>query len=294
METSQLSNIYIPPGAIPLDKVDHNFQLRLGIQGPPGTGKSWSATTFKNPIVLSGDRGLISHMGRADIIEIPFYNGVYVDSVKKRDGLKCPPNRKEALTEFLSNQALKITKDQTFVLDGGSNIQAWYHIWYRQNKDAFITQKGEEDKYAQWRMKAEYYQEIMDSIKALNCDVIYLSHESPDRDKTGELNGQVRPLLTGQFQDELVGHFTDFFRAITIAKPKVNDLDSLKKFKDTYELDDASAKEWIGSTPQLHKTIYLWQTCSDSIVKCKTSLVSCPKFILAHANSFKKYQRVNK
>lgn len=291
METSQPSNIYIPPGAIPLDLVDYNFQLRLGIQGPPGTGKSWSTTTFENPIVLSGDRGLISHMGRADIIEIPFYNGVYVDSVKKRDGLKCPPNRKEALTEFLSNQALKITKDQTFVLDGGSNIQAWYHIWYRQNKDAFSTKSGEEDKYAQWRMKAEYYQEIMDSIKALNCDVIYLSHESPDRDKTGELNGQVRPLLTGQFQDELVGHFTDWYRAVTIAKPTK---DKLMEFQTKHNLDAVTLNEWINSTDAKCPTIYLWQTHSDSLVKCKTSLVGAPKYVIANSSVFRKYKRQNK
>lgn len=279
------SDIYIPPGSIPLDKVDHNFQLRLGIQGMPGTGKTFSAVSFPNPAVVSFDRGLISHMGRKDVIEIPFYDEKFVDKIHLRDGSSQPPNRKEAFTDWLQINSSKFTVSQTLIIDGGTGIQSSYHSWYRANEGNFLTKEGKIDKYIQWRMKVDYFAEIMLYLKSMKCNVIYLTHESPDRNKEGDLTGEVRPLLTGQFQDELVSHFTDWYRAVTISKPSPEKLEDFKKIGGT--------QEWINSTPNNCQTIYIWQTQSNEVAKCKTSLVGAPKYILANRSALLKYQRTN-
>lgn len=301
METSQPNNIYIPPGAIPLDKVDQKFQLRLGIQGPPKWGKTWGALTFPNPVVLSYDRGLVSHVGRSDVIEIPFYNPAFVDGICPRGGIEFtdfntqqkkirPPNRKDALVKWLSTEALKLTANQTLILDGNTGIEASFHIQYWV--DPPVGKDGILNKYTEWRWKIDFFTEIAMALKSLACDVILISHESPDRNEKGDLNGMVRPLITGQFQDQIQSHFTDWFRSRVVSKPSSKDLH--EKFMTDWKIDAATLKEWIESTPPEHQTIYLWQTSSDSICSCGTSLVNNPKYILANHKSFSKYKRQNK
>lgn len=283
VQSQETNAIYTPPGSVHLDNY-LDLQLRVGLQGYPKTGKTFSGMSFPNPIAISFDRGLISHVGRSDIIEMPFYDGKFVDSIIKRDGILCPPNRKEALILWLSNDGQKLTKNQTLIIDGGTGIQASYHVWYRQNPA--ITTNGAEDKFAQWRLKADYFAEIMILLKSLKCSVVYITHESADRDAKGELNGQVRPLLTGQFVDELASHFTDWYRCLTVAKPSP---EKVQDFKNKFILNEADYKEWIASTTT--QTIYLWQTQSDELAKCGTSLIGAPKYILANYSQFNKYKK---
>lgn len=265
--------VYIPPNCITLDSPDYLSQLRIGIQGPGGSGKTFGAVTFPNPIVGSYDKGLISHVGRKDIIEAKFYEDAFVDKIVSRAQLE-PPNRKEALSKWLQTEGQKITKNQTFILDANNGVQAAYHLWYKFNPK--ISKSGAEDKFTEWRWKVEYYSELMLLLRSLKCSVFMLFHESPDRDSNGNLTGQVRPLLTGQFADELVSHFTDYFRSVVVPKPTV---ETMAKFKEHFSLDDKMAKEWIDSTPANVKSIYLWQLQSDNVAQCKTSLVGAPKYI---------------
>lgn len=282
--------IYIPPKSIRLDNPDYNFQLRIGIQGPHGTGKTFASTTFKNTIFGSLNRGLISHVGRSDIHEIPFYDDAFCDSIVKRAGIVLPPNRKEVLIKWLHDEGVKITKNQTFVLDAGTDVQAAYHQWWEIVKDEFLTKQGEVDAFKEWRLKVSYFGEMMLLLKSLKCDVIFIWHESPDRDDKGNLNGGVRPLLTGQFQDELPTHFTDWFRALAFPKPDLTNQDSIGKFRKQFSLSDNDLyKEWINSGTK--ETIFIWQTQSDTVCKCKTSLINAPKYILANYQNFDKYSR---
>lgn len=277
--------MYIPPNAQPLNKLTTLPQIRLGLQGMPGNGKTWSALTFPNPIVCDFDRGLGAHVGRSDVHEIPFYDGKFCDSIVRRDGITTPPNRRDAFKKWLMTEALKLTAEQTLVIDGSTGIQNAFEMQY--NLNPVVTKSGQIDDYAVWRQKVEYFGEIMESIRMLSCHVVYICHETPDRDKKGELNGLVRPLLTGQFADQLASHFTDFFRVHAIAKPSA---EQMSKFRDWLKIDEPTCKEWLQTgTPQ---TIYLWQTQADEIAKCKTSsLVNAPKFILADFRMFEKYRR---
>lgn len=292
------NNIYTPKGAIPLNKEDYNFQLRIGIQGEPKSGKSYAALTFPNPIVISYDRGLISHIGRSDVLEIPFYSDSFVDSIVKRTALNyvdtnsgqqkvMPANRKDALIRWLATEGMSLTDKQTLILDASTGIEAAYHIQYWTSPK--ITQNGQVDAYGEWRWKIDYFTELAMLLKAVKCNVIYICHESPDRDKSGELNGKVRPLLTGQFVDQLASHFNNWFRAVTVGKPTTKE--KAEELKTKLGVDSATLTEWINSTPPSCGTIYLWQTQSDNLAKCGTSLIGAPKFILANAESFNKYKK---
>jgi len=307
-------NIYIPQGAVRLNDPDYKLQLRLGIEGEPKTGKSHAALTFPNPISLSFDRGLISHVGRSDVVEVPFYDAAFIDKICPRDKLAngsiatytdlrtnitriLPPNRKDALLKWLSTEALKLTKNQTLIVDGSTGLQSAFHMQYWTSPT--ITKGsgrgggggGDIDFRAEWKLKLDYFTEVITALKALACDVIYICHESRDRDDKGNLNGKFRPLMSGQFQDELKSHFTDWFRAVTIEKPQDDSRrdDMMKHFN----IDLQTAKQWIESTPVFVKTIYLWQTQSDSVVDCGTSLVGAPKYVIANAATFKQYMRKN-
>lgn len=291
--------LYKPPGSITLDQADYNFQIRLGIQGMLGTGKTWAALTFNKPIVLSLDKGLISHVGRADVQEMPFYNPVFVDGlvprvnptyIDLRTGSKrtTPPNKKDAIIKWMTEEAPKIPKDYTLVMDGSTGIQAAYHTQYWVSPK--ITKgSGEIDAYAEYKQKIDYFTELMMLIKSLNCNVIYIAHEIQDRDSKGNLNGSIRTLLSGQFCDELGTHFSDWFRARVFPKPKTEE--AINKMVTDSGQSKSTVEEWIKSVPSNCDSIYLWQTQSDNLCNCKTSLVAAPKYVIANASVFQKYKR---
>jgi len=277
--------MYKPDYMVPLDRITET-QIRLGLQGPPKVGKTWAALTFPNPVVLNLDRGLGAHVGRSDVMEIPFYNPTYVDSVLKRSGAAAPPNRRDAVKKWLMTEGLKLDSEQTLVIDGSTGLQNAYEAEY--NVAPVVTKQGSLDEFAIWRMKVEYFGEIVEALKSLRCHVVYICHETPDRDRKGELNGSVRPLLTGQFGDQLASHFTDWYRCHTFTKPKTPEQkDGALKF---FGIDKSTLDEWI--TRSTTDTLYIWQTSSDEVAKCGTSsLVNCPKYILADYSSFAKYRR---
>lgn len=259
-------------------------QIRLGIQGYPKTGKTFNALSFPNPVVINMDRGLGAHIGRSDVVDVPFYNPAYVDSIVKRDGAQAPVNKRDALLKWLMTTATQLISEQTLILDGSTSIQNAFHTQY--NLNPVLTKNGKIDDFAEWRLKGEYFGQLCDQIKMLKCDVVYICHETPDRDTSGSLNGMVRPLLTGQFGDQLASHFTDWFRSWAISKS----ISDMKKFMDWSGMSEAQVKETIANSST--DTIYLWQTMSDNIAKCGTStLVGQPKMILANYSSFVKYGR---
>lgn len=293
-----MSTLFKPTGATNLSEVGYSTQLRIGIQGLPKTAKTYAALTFPNPIVLSYDRGLIAHIGR-DIIEVPMYDNAWVEQlssrgtpeymdVRSQERKPRPYDRKGALLKFLYGDATKLTKEQTLIIDGGTGIQSAFHIGYWTNPA--IDKDGKIKPYEEYNRKIAYFTEMALCFKALACNVVYICHESQDRNDKGDLNGRIRPLLSGAFQDELQSHFTDWFRARVVEKP-ADKPEAIKEFKAKYLLTDNLYKEWIESTDKEHRAIYLWQTYSDEICNCGTSLKNVPKFIPSNYNSIKKYQR---
>jgi hypothetical protein len=198
--------MYIPKGAVSLKDFKMQ-QIRLGIQGPSGTGKTWAAATFPNCVFVNFDRGLGAHIGREDLLEIPFWEDEFVDKIVPKTPGSRSSNRKDAILKWLSTEARKLEADQTLVVDGGTGLQNAFHIQYAL--EPVYTKTGKIDDFAEWRFKVEFFGELCDMLKSLKCHVVYISHETLDRGKDGELNGKVRPLITGQFGDQLASHFTD-------------------------------------------------------------------------------------
>jgi len=277
---------YIPQGCKPLNTITQRPQIRVGLQGEPKVGKTFNACTFPNPIVCNFDRGLGAHIGRADVVEVPFYDGAFCDTIVKRDGIKAPPNKKDSLRLWLTTEALKLTAEQTLVVDGNTSIQAAFETQY--NLNPYIGKSGKVDERAIWGEKITYFGELCDYFKALTCDVIYICHEIPDRSDTGELNGRVRPLMSGQFGDQLSSHFTDWFRCHAITKP-VDEV-SFNRIKLFLGCTEQYLKELVKEFPT--GTMYLWQTKPDSMAKCASStMLNAPKFIPANYTSLLKYAR---
>jgi len=270
--------IYIPPNCQRLSDTIQSPQIRLAIQGFGGTGKTHSALTFPNPIVLNLDRGLGAHAGREDVIEVPFYNGKFC---------KNQSEIKDKLLQWMETEAKKLTAEQTLVIDSNTQVQNAYHAWYNDNRMNFVTDKGKEDGFAEWKIKKQYFGELLESLKGLQCNVIYICHETEA--SIGKHSGKLRPLLTGQFCDELLTYFTDFVRQQVTDKPKdgsVIEPEALRQWNMTRE----QFKDVCSEYPR--GSIYYWQLESDSIFdgKC-SSLVNYPRFIPANFEYFNKYRR---
>lgn len=276
--------IYIPQGAYTLDKAPLEQQVRLGIQGPPGSGKTFNALSAPNCIVTNFDRGLKVHQGRSDIVEVPFWDGNFCETQKKRDGIINPPNRRDAFLCWLAKEGIKLTDKQTLVIDSNRQIEIAFHTQYKLERTPATT--GKFNNFEEWTRKIEYFQELGVWYKELKCNVIYIAHEVVDRNDDGMIIG-VKPALTGKSGDTLASDFTDWYRAITIAKPTLeSEKDAIKQ---KYKCDDATLKEWIASST--NSTIYLWQTSSDATVQCKTSLYNAPKYVVANWSVFEKYKK---
>lgn len=281
--------LYIPTGCKPLSESLAEQQIRLGIQGPPKYGKTFNALSFPNPVVLNLDKGLGAHVGKNNIIEVPMWYPPFVDGIVKRDGLNAPPNRKDAILVWLNKEGTKLSEQQTLIVDSSTQLQNAFVAQYNLNPK--ITKQGKIDDFGLWNQKVDYFGELCELFKALKCNVVYICHETADRSDDGSLNGGVRPLLTGQFGDQLASHFTDWFRAHAIAKPTTDE--NKKKLQEKFKLDNATLHEWLNSST--NEAIYLWQTQADEIAKCGTStLVNAPKFVLANYSTFGKYKNKGK
>lgn len=273
--------MHIPKGAIKLSDIQTMQQIRLGIQGSPKTGKSYSATSFPNPIFMNLDRGLGAHTGKENILELQFWDDKFVAGIA--------PSRKEAIIKWLQTEAKQLEADQTLVLDGSTGLQNAFEHWIARNPQ--YTKQGKIDDFAPWRLKKEYFGEILELAKTLRCNFLYIAHETEAKDKDGGYSGKLRPLLTGQFGDELSSHMTDWFRQHSAEKPKdysVLKPESLANWGMTKVEEFKAMCDSFKDCP----SIYYWQTYSDDRCDCgSSSLVGFPKFIPATYQSFIKYAR---
>lgn len=284
------TDIYIPKGCKTLDQIGDS-QIRLGLQGEPFSGKTTSSLTFPNPVILSYDRKVSAHRHRTDVHLVPFHDATFVSSIKPKAGTMAPINRKEALPLWLSTEGLRLRPTQTLIVDGITAIEEEYHVWFKYNEmELAMTKKGGVDSFVEWNMKKLYFEELHSLLKTLPCNVVLICHEVPDRNKDGELNGKIRPLLTGQSGDKLGGNLTDYFRQIAVAKPK--NPDEVTRFTKKFGQSDNLARELISSTPIDCETVYLWQTQEDELCSCGTSsLKGAPKYIIPNYDIFTKYRR---
>jgi AAA domain len=275
--------MFTPPNCKTLADLKQKPQIRLGIQGYPGTGKTWAALTFPNPIVVNFDRGLGAHDGRNDVIEVPFYDTDFIKSFYSA----APKNKRDAFTYWLETVGTKLESDQTLVIDGITGIQEAHNTWVKDNGSLMLSKTGKYDDFKPWNYKLDYFEYFAALLKTLKCHVILIAHETPAKEKDGTYTGKLRPLLSGQFSDQLVSHVTDWFRQHAIEKPK--EIPSDEKLR-SYGITKDEFVVMRDSFPR--NTMYLWQTDSDDLADCKcSSLVAFPSRIAANYTSFLRYMR---
>lgn len=258
---------YTIPNAMTLESKRFK-QIRLGLQAAPNTGKTTSALTAPGVVVadfdnkLSASNALNAGKKLADITIIPFYNAEFVDKLVPRGHPSLSPNKRDAFKKWLSVEAPKLQEDQTLLVDSWTMLQAAFDT--QQGYEPALNSRGGEDKFVFWAKKVEYAKDVMERIKTLNCNVIVTFHETVERDDEGKVTGKTKPIMQGQFADQIAGHFTDYFRCHAVAKLK----------------DPANPRsEVIG-------TEYLWQTSSDNICNCACHLSGIKPRVQASWNLF--------
>lgn len=245
--------IFIPPHATLLSKLPMT-QVRLGLQGYPGTGKTWSClrTGAPNPLVLDYDNKLSAHRD-LDVNVIQFHDPKFLFDTFKLDSNKGTCGY-QALPLWLRKYGVELTFNQTLVLDSASSIMNSFDSWWEKNPS--YSKDGKIDSYAPHKAKVAFWGELVTLLKGLKCHVILTMHESVERDDEGRLTGKVRPLMSGQFADQIAGHFTDWFRQV--AMPRLDNRGQVNKINGGYEI-----KEPVE---------YFWQIQKDAVAETCTSL----------------------
>lgn len=284
-----MSKLYIPQGCKRLDELTEIPQIRCGIQGAPGTGKTFAALTFPNVIIANLDRGIGAHYGRNDVVQIPFHSMEFCRSVMPNVKYE---NKKDVLIKWLETEGMKLTPVQTLVWDGLSITDSIFNAWFSANEHQFLTKDSQKDGFAQWNQRIAFYEEVMLLLLNLPCHLVLLAHETEKKEKSGSYNGNVRPLLNGQYGDKLAGNFTDWFRQKSAEKPNVDKMSSQDEamLKDKWRMTKSEFKDMLTMFPDT--TMYYWQTRGDDIFdgKC-SSLVNYPTYVPADYKSFEKYRR---
>lgn len=249
--------MYIPSIAKPLSDTEQP-PLRVAIQGASGSGKTYSAVTFPNPIVADFDGGLTSLKAtRPDIVTIPFYSDAFIRS----KGV----NRRDYFKAFLEQEAVKLTREQTLIVDSWTTLQIAFDI--QTEKEPVYTKGGSVDEFAFWGRKKDWSRDICQALLALSCNVVVTFHEQQQRDSAGNPTTKLEPVMQGSWSQQLPIFFSDWFRQSATTERK--------KLADGTEVAGA--------------TLYQWQTKPNSIANCKSRLSNLPALVPAHFDSLKAY-----
>jgi len=279
--------LYIPPDAKKVDTI-HAAQFRLGIQGKPGEGKTQGASTFPHCLFGNVDRGLGGIFGE-NVIEIPFYSPEWCKSMKVTWKPGEAINRRDAIMDWCRKELPKLSSLQTFVMDTVGGLESAFDI--EEAKYPVYTKGGELDKFAPWRHKLEWFQEMFEDIfKSASCNIICIFHEQMERNSQGDLTGKNVPLFTGQFKDKILGHLTDHFRQHCIAKKPLEKVD--EKVLKAWGMK--SKEEFLAmQNTFIGDAVYCWQTEGDDIFSAKKSSLKpgTPKFIPSNYESFMKWRK---
>lgn len=270
--------IHTPKDTTTLEHVARQ-QIRLLLQGYYGQGKTYSALTAPNPCVVNLDNNLGAHVGRADVINVPFFDKKFVTKYNQSGLIH------QAITRWLSEQGSQLTEEQTLVQDGLTNLNNAYD---REVGIPMSTRTGKPDLMMWWGEKLDWQKEFFESLKTLKCDVIVCAHEQPEREDAGGLSGKILPLVQGSFKDQIGTHFSDIFRQHAMNKFNLASLPAPDKEKLLYNFGfktDAEMQKFQDSFPG--NVMYIWQTQPDGLSACKTHLVGAPKFVRANWSIFK-------
>lgn len=182
--------------------------MRVGIMGFPGSGKTTAALTFPNPIVLSYDS---KEPKGCDII--PFYNSEFEKEMSNGLPLRYSGVR-GALLKWLHEEAPKAPQGTTFILDSWTHMMNALDIWHNKMANILFASKRtkEVDTFEIHADRLLFAQEVMKEIKSLPYTFVITFHEQVERDENGRPTGMLKPLMKGQFSDQIASYMSVFIR----------------------------------------------------------------------------------
>jgi hypothetical protein len=248
-------NLHIPSKYINIKDLPIS-PIRLGIIGVPGAGKTWSALSFPNPVYVDFDnktKGWRSSNPDKTPPVLPFWNKDFVVNQLGIKNYRAPGqntytinkdeythNVRDAFKKWLTEEAVKLTPEQTLIIDSFSSLNDFFDIQSKLPWEIVYSPKtGQEDGFAFWGLKLKYNTEINTSLKNLSCNVVSLFHEMPEKDEEGRVLG-IKPLIQGQSADRTPKDYTDFFRQKVFNKA---DSDCPKEI--TWFTDKGEAYTWV-------------------------------------------------
>lgn len=195
------TQLYEPPNLVLSARTDN----RIAIIGGPGSGKTTSCLTFPNRIWVDFDHKLPPNEKT-----LPFWNSQFSDSLAKRTFANVV-NRRDAFKFWFRDNHHKFHENQTLIIDSWTMVMNAFEV-QTCTEDDVLDQNDRSNKFWLHKQRLRYCRDIFDLMRACRCLIVVTLHESPDRDEQGELNGKIRPLMDGQFKDQLLGQFTDVWR----------------------------------------------------------------------------------
>ncbi len=174
-------------------------------------------------------------------------------------------NKSNAVGFWLNTHAVKMTAEQTLVIDSLSTLADAVATDLDQRTP--INKSGEKDGFWFWKQWSVWFCDFCTKITELQCNVVLTCHEQEIRDsETGRVLGY-KWILKGQdFSPRLSQFFTDVFR------------------------QTVDMKQIAGEKPKVEKT-FKWQVNPDTLFPlCCTRIQTNEKYLPANYTSFKSTQ----
>ena len=231
----------------------------IAIIGAPGSGKTTSIIIGKDINNIQSTDGFpnrqwldFDNKCPAGEQTIPFWNSGFCDTIYKPTPGFGVSNRRDAFKRWLEQNHKLFVQGQTIILDSWSLLMTAFYIQTYREWDLMPTNKdGERNGYFVWTSLIRYAREILDMLKGMNCRRIVTFHETRERDEKDRLTGKLKPLMDGQFKDQILGYFTDVYR----------------QCKDPIKKDERGKNVTVG-TGFAYEKGWFWQLVSDETMDC--------------------------
>lgn len=219
--------------------------------GPPFSGKTTACLTFPNPVFINLDNKL-----PAGALCVPFHEAAFCDRWAPRSSTTVPPNRKDAVQQWLYNRISTIDPDITLILDSFSSLTDAFHLQAEYVDNIGATGRGARDTRAIFGAKLAYLEAVFTLLKALPCRVIVTAHTMPEYNEKGDPTGGVKPFCTGSFSDKIAGYATDILRSHIVRDPQTRAI-----------ITDPKTGEVTG---------YQWKLTPDNVCPMTNTLLKLP------------------